>query len=163
MAVTKKPLPKKHNTSITRKAIEELAAQGMSKKLILDNLNLPVNFFGHHIEPDAWFNFGRSEFAKQILEQTKETVQHNASTQKYLLEKMQVFRNEILLPKMSDAKSAAKVLSHALDLYARKEISDIELQTIRAAASVYSELCVNTDLALRVEKIEELLSGRNNG
>ena len=162
MATNKRSIPKKYKTYEAH--IISLAKQGLSKSLIIQNLSLPANFFNAYLSTDDWFNFGRSEFAKEILKKTNKSVEYNASTQKYLLEKMQVFRSEIKLPKMKDAKSAASVLATALDLYSKKEISDAELQAIRASAQIYSELHTNTDLQRQIEELRVLIEkGSDNG
>jgi len=159
---TKKPLPKKYQSY--EQHIIKLSKEGLSKSLIIQNLSLPVNFFNAYLGTDAWFNFGRSEFAKEVLNKTSKNVEYNASTQKYLLEKMQVFRYEFTIPKISDSKSAQKALSICIQLYAQKEISEVELQQVRSSVQIFNEIHTSVDLQRQIEELRELIEkGSRNG
>ena len=156
MAV-KKPLPKKYQAYETN--VIELAKDGLSKTVILQKLTLPANFFNAYTTPNPsdWFNAGRAEFAEMVMKSVRSNIDFSPTERKYLMDKLGLTRNEVTLPKMTDSKSAGKVLSEALQLYARKEIGDIELQAIRSSAQIYSELHVNVDIQRELTELRAMI------
>lgn len=161
MAV-KKPLPEKYLSY--EKKIISLAKDGLSKTLILQKLKLPANFFNAYHNTDDWFNFGKAKFAETVMKSVREHLDFSPTERKYLMEKLGLTRNEVSsLPKMVDAKSAGEVLSEALLLYSRKEISDVELQAIRSAAQIYSELHVNIEIQRELAELRAIIEEQGKG
>lgn len=157
----KKPLPKKYHT--LKSNIIELAKDGLSKTVIIQLLELPPNFFNAHTNPNPsdWFNQGRALFAEAVMKSVRSNLDFSPTERKYLMEKLGLTRNEVKLPKMTDAKSAGKVLSEALQLYVRKEIGDTELQAIRSSAQAYSELHTSVELQQQIEELRILIEEKD--
>lgn len=158
---SKKPLPKKYHT--LKSNIIELAKDGLSKTVIIQLLELPPNFFNAYVDsnPSDWFNQGRALFAESVMKSVRTNLDFSPTERKYLMEKLGLTRNEVELPKMTDAKSAGKVLSEALHLYARKEIGDVELQAIRSSAQIYSELHVNVEIQQELAELKAMIEEQN--
>jgi hypothetical protein len=157
---TKKPLPKKYKACEYH--IIELAKDGLSKTVILHKLKLPPNFFNAYSSPNPsdWFDFGKALFAETVMKSVRTNLDFSPTERKYLMDKLELTRNEVTLPKMTNAKSAGKVLSEALQFYARKVISDVELQAIRTSAQIYSELHTSVDLQRQIEELRTLIESK---
>ena len=159
MAV-KKPLPEKYHAY--KKNIISLAKDGLSKTIILQKLKLPANFFNIYLTTDDWYNKGRAEFAAIVMKNVKDALPTSPTERKYLMEKLGLTRNEVTLPKMTDAKSAGEVLAKALQLYAKKEIGDTELQAIRSSAQIFSELHTSVELQRQIEELRTLIENKGD-
>ena len=159
MMVTKKPLPKKYKAYDSH--VIELAKDGLSKTVILQKLKLPANFFNAFSGTDDWFNHGRAKFSETVMKSVRSNLDFSPTERKYLMDKLGILRNEIALPKMTDAKSAGNVLAEALQLYSLKEIGDVELQAIRTSAQMFSELHTSVELQRQIEELRSLIENRD--
>lgn len=102
----KKPLPKKYHT--LKKNIIELAKDGLSKTVIIQLLELPPNFFNAYNNTSDWFNQGRALFSEAVMKSVRTNLDFSPTERKYLIDKLGLIRNEVKLPKMTDAKSASR-------------------------------------------------------
>ena len=157
----KRKLPAKYKPS--EKAILKLVSEtGVNMTHCINSLKLPPNYFNAYQGSRDNYNHALSKFTEKLMGIVMENVSFSDSNRKYLMEKLRVFDGEIQLPKIKDARSAQKALAFSLEAYARKEISDSQLQAIRSSCQIYSELSVNTDLQQKIERLEKLMEEKLN-
>ena len=159
--MTKRKLPTKYDSS--EKAILKLVSEtGVNMTHCINSLKLPKNYFNIHYGTRDNYNHALSKFTEKLMTIVMSNVEFSDSNRKYLMEKLRVFDGEIKLPKIKDARTAQKALAFALEAYARKDISDSQLQAIRSSCQIYSELSVNTDLQQKIERLELLMEEKLN-
>ncbi len=161
MPTKKRQLPI-HLKSKEKAILELVSKSGVNKTHCVNSLKLPVNYFSSYEGTLENYNHAMTKFTEKLMKIVMDNVGYSDSNRKYLMEKLRVFDGEIQLPKIKDARTAQKALAFALEAYAKKEISDNQLQAIRSSCQIYSELSVNTDLQAKIESLENLMKEKFN-
>ena len=163
MAV-KTPLPSKYKAS--EKAIFKLVStRGVSKVICISKLGLQKNYFNQYQNTNENFESALAHFTSDVLMvAVTSSLEFSASDRKYIMTKLRIFDSEIDLPikNMKTASHASQNLSFALNAYAKKEIGEDTLQSIRQACDVFSNLMVATTLQQEVKDLQKLFEEKFN-
>ncbi len=158
----KRKTPTKFKTA--RKLVHDLVSKtGVSKMIVVRQLELPKNFFSQYVGEDENYNKALASFqTKVLMGAVVDTLEMDSQAKKFLMTKHRLFDQEITLPheKMTEARHATENLSFALDAYCRKLISQDSLQQIRSACDSFSSLHATTELEARLENIEQMLKNK---
>ena len=157
----KRKMPKMYDGILPQ--IEDLIAKKpLSKSMLCAKFNLPQNFFVDYVEASGAYDRGIARFGEKVMENVAETSISDTRIQLKLIDKLKIFEDSCQLPEITDVHTAKQALSLAIKAFAEGKLTELQLQAIRTAVNGYSELCVNTDLAERLERVEEMLQESQN-
>lgn len=163
MSVQKKYKPlSKSFTPTVLDAISDLAEKGLSRQAIIRELGIDKLAFNRYKEPTDYFLIGRDRLAKSTAEKIIKSASNSFMDRKLLAEKLNLFSEPFTLKKsIKSTETAKEALSQSIELFCEGKITELQLQTISRACSVYVELESQTTLKNDVDEVKKLLKKRD--
>ena len=134
----------------------------LPRSMLTSKFKLPRNFFSDYIEAEESYQKGLMLYSEKLMKNVTAKSEDDPKIQLRLLDKLKIFENRCELGDIKCVHSAKAALASAIKAFAEGQITGEQLASVRAACIAYSELSVNSDMAERLERLEELLEAKKD-